>query len=83
MATVDILLPTCNRLSSLIMTLSGIATQAWRDLHVIVADQSEQPIENEQVLRTLCRVIEVRGGSVEWHTRQQVQIGRASCRERV
>ncbi len=72
MATVDILLPTCNRLSSLIMTLTGVATQTWRDIHVIVADQSEQPVENEQVLLALRRVIEVRGGSVEWHTRPQV-----------
>lgn len=72
MATVDILLPTYNRLSSLIMTLTGIAEQTWRDLHVIVADQSEQPVENEQVIQTLCRVIEVRGGSIEWHTRPSV-----------
>ena len=72
MATVDVLLPTYNRLSSLIMTLTGVAEQTWRDLHVIVADQSERSVENEQVIQTLCRVIEVRGGSVEWHTRPSV-----------
>ncbi len=72
MATVDILLPTCNRLSSLIMTLTGVAAQTWHDLHVIVADQSEQPVENEQVLQTLRRVIEAHGGSVEWHTRPSI-----------
>jgi glycosyltransferase involved in cell wall biosynthesis len=72
MAAVDILLPTYNRLASLIMTLSGVAGQTWRDLRVIVADQSEQPVENEQVLQTLRRVIEARGGSVEWYTRPSV-----------
>ena len=72
MATVDVLLPTYNRLNSLIMTLSGVAAQTLTDLRVIVADQSQQPIEREQVIQTLRRVIEARGGSVEWHTRQQI-----------
>jgi glycosyltransferase involved in cell wall biosynthesis len=72
MATVDVLLPTYNRLSSLIMTLTGVAEQTWHDLHVIVADQSEQSVENEQVIQTLRRVIEVRGGSVAWYTRPSV-----------
>jgi GT2 family glycosyltransferase len=72
MATVDILLPTYNRLSSLILTLAGVASQTLRDLHVIVADQSQQPVENEQIVQTLRRIIEVRGGSVEWHSRPQI-----------
>ena len=72
MATVDILLPTYNRLTSLIMTLSGVAAQTLTDLRVIVADQSQQPVEQEPVIQTLRRVIEVRGGSVEWHTRPQI-----------
>lgn len=80
MTTVDILLPTCNRLSSLIMTLSGVAAQTLCDLRVIVSDQSASPVEDEQVVRTLRRVIEVRGGSVEWHTRPQVH-GIAEQRE--
>ena len=71
-AAVDILLPTCTRLSSLIMTLSGVAAQTLRNVHVIVADQSEQSVEQEQVLQTLRRVIEARGGSVEWHDRGPV-----------
>jgi len=54
------------------MTLSGIAAQTLKDLHVIVADQSDMPVENEQVVQTLRRVIEARGGSVEWHTRPQI-----------
>jgi glycosyltransferase involved in cell wall biosynthesis len=72
MATVDVLLPTYNRLTSLIMTLSGVAAQTHADLHVIVADQSQDPVEQDPVVQTLRRVIEARGGSVEWHTRPQV-----------
>src|SRR5437762_1099486 len=72
MATVDILIPTYNRLSSLILTLSGVASQILRDIHVIVADQGQQPVENEQVVPTLRRLLEVRGGSLEWHTRPQI-----------
>ena len=72
MATVDVLLPTYDRLTSLIMALSGVAAQTLTDLRVIVADQSQEPVEQEQVIQTLRRVIEVRGGSVEWHTRPQI-----------
>lgn len=72
MATVDILLPTYNRLTSLILTLSGVASQTLRDIHVIVADQSQVPVGNEQVVQTLRRIVEARGGSVEWHTRSQI-----------
>lgn len=70
--SVDVLLPTCNRLESLIYTLSGIASQTFRQMRVIVSDQSQEPVEQMQVIQTLRRVIEVRGGEVEWHTRPQV-----------
>ena len=70
--SVDILLPTCNRLESLIYTLSGIASQSFQPLKVIVSDQSQEPVEQVQVIQTLRRIIEVRGGEVEWHTRPQV-----------
>jgi GT2 family glycosyltransferase len=72
MASIDILLPTCNRLSSLILTLSGVAAQTLRDVRVIVADQSEPPVQDEQVVQTLRHIIEARGGCIEWHTRSQV-----------
>jgi GT2 family glycosyltransferase len=72
MAQVDILVPTYNRLSSLILTLSGVAAQALSDIRIIVADQSDEPVEHLQVIQTLRRIIEARGGSVCWHTRPQV-----------
>src|SRR5919199_1322923 len=69
MAIADILLPTCNRLDSLIMTLSGVAAQTVTDIHVIVADQSTEAVGDSPVIQTLRRLIEARGGSVEWHYR--------------
>jgi glycosyltransferase involved in cell wall biosynthesis len=66
---IDILLPTFNRLSSLIMTLSGVASQTRSDLRVIVADQSKQSVVEDQVVQTLFRVIEARGGTVNYHHR--------------
>jgi hypothetical protein len=66
---VDILLPTCNRLPSLIMTLSGVAAQSLTSVRVIVADQSIHPARDARVVETLIRVIEARGGAVEWRHR--------------
>ncbi len=71
-AEADVLLPTCNRRESLLMALSGLAAQTLRRMRVIVADQSDEPAECSPVVQALRRVIEVRGGAVEWHTRPQV-----------
>ncbi len=72
MPTVDVLLPTYNRLSSFILTLSGIASQSIRNLHVIIADQSQHPTAQSQEVQCLLRVIEARGGSTEYHHRTQI-----------
>jgi glycosyltransferase involved in cell wall biosynthesis len=69
MPQVDILLPTCNRQESLILTLSGVASQTFQDYHLIVADQSEEPAANSPVVQSLLRIIEARGGTHEWHYR--------------
>lgn len=69
MPAVDVLLPTCNRLPSLILTLSGVAGQTLTDLRVIVSDQSRESVGDVPVIKTLRRVIEARGGSVAWHYR--------------
>ena len=70
--TADVLLPTCNRLPSLIMTLAGLAGQASSNLRVIVADQSDEPAGWHPVVRALFRVLEARGGEVAYHPREQV-----------
>jgi GT2 family glycosyltransferase len=68
----DILLPTCNRPASLVMTLSGVAAQTLVPLRLVVADQSDEPQDEEPVVRSLLRIIEAHGGEVEWHSRPQV-----------
>lgn len=72
MALVDVLLPTCNRIESLILTLSGVAAQSLRDLRVVVADQSRAPVAESPVVQALGRIITARGGIVEWHHRSSV-----------
>lgn len=72
METIDILLPTYNRLSALIMTLTGVAAQSWRDLRVIISDQSDEPVSDAQVIQSLWRMIEARGGSVVYYHRPPV-----------
>jgi GT2 family glycosyltransferase len=69
---IDILLPTYNRLSSLIMTLAGIAGQTRSDLRVVIADQSQRPVGEEQVVQSLFRMIEARGGSIVYHHRPPI-----------
>jgi glycosyltransferase involved in cell wall biosynthesis len=69
---IDVLLPTINRLPSLVMTLAGVATQTMPTLRVVVSDQSDVPVEEERVVRALFRVIDARGGALEYHRRPQV-----------
>lgn len=72
MAGVDVLVATYNRPESLIMTLAGLASQTQTDLRVIVADQSDETVGDHETILMLRRVIEARGGCVEWHTRPQI-----------
>ncbi|HXR66347.1 MAG TPA: glycosyltransferase family A protein [Ktedonobacteraceae bacterium] len=69
---IDILLPTYNRLSSLIMTLAGIAGQTRSDLRVVIADQSQRLVDEEQVVQSLFRMIEARGGSIVYYHRPPI-----------
>lgn len=52
------------------MTLSGVAAQTVTDLEVVVSSQGRHRAEDSPVARALGRVIEARGGSVEWHHRE-------------
>src|SRR5260370_3943492 len=54
------------------MTLAGVAAQTHRDIRVIIADQSREPAGDEQVVQTAGRVIEARGGCIEWYDRRPV-----------
>ena len=67
--SVDILLPTYDRLPSLIMCLSGIAGQTCSNFRLIISDKSETPVKDNQVIQSLIRVIEAHGGTVDYHYR--------------
>ena len=64
------LIPTYERAESLLMTLSGVAAQTVTDLQVEVSSQGRRKAEDSPVARALGRMIEARGGSVEWHHRE-------------
>lgn len=71
MTHVDVLLPTCDREASLVMTLAGLAAQDERDFHLVISDQGRTPVREQPVVRSLLRVIEARGGTIEWHGRER------------
>jgi GT2 family glycosyltransferase len=71
-AAVDVLVPTCNRLESLILTLSGVAAQSLAQVRLVLSDQSDRPAAASPVVETLRRIVEARGGRWEYHHRRQV-----------
>ena len=69
---IDILLPTCNRLESLIFTLGGIAAQSLTGFRLIVADQSDRDARASAAVQSLLRIIQAHGSQVDWHWRRPV-----------
>lgn len=70
MAAVDVLIPTLNRPVELAVTLTGVASQGIHDLRVVIADQGEESACNYPAVATVRRLIEARGGKVEWLRRE-------------
>lgn len=52
------------------MTLSGVASQTVTELQVVVSSQGRHKAEDSHVSQALGRVIQARGGSIEWHHRE-------------
>lgn len=71
MPRIDVLLPTCNRPLALAMTLSGLATQSFRDYRLVVADQSDTPARAHPTIASLERIVEVASHPVAWHRRDE------------
>lgn len=69
MTLVDVLLPTCNRLPSLTMTLAGLAGQSLTDFRLILSDQSRQPVMESPAVKSLLSILEAHGCLVETHYR--------------
>lgn len=70
MSSVDVLLPAGNHLESLIMTLSGIATQSLNCFRLIVADGGETPARNSSAIQSLVVIFQVRCETVDWFHRR-------------
>ena len=66
---VSVLIPTYNRPEALAATLTAVAAQSLRGLDVVIADQGdadrgEQCAAQSRTVRTLCRLLELHGGTV-------------------
>jgi len=53
---VSVLIPTFNRLTALVATLTALTTQDFKDFEVVIADQSDVFIGNDGVIQTLQRI---------------------------
>lgn len=69
MTLVDVLLPTCNRLPSLTMTLAGLSGQSLTGFRLILSDQSNQPVIGSPAVKSLLYILESHGCMVETHYR--------------
>lgn len=69
MATVDVLVPTCNRKTGLAVVLTSLFGQTFDDFSVIVSDQSDDDAEylDSIEIRTLVSALRWRGHHVELH----------------
>lgn len=65
MTKVDVLIPTRNRPTTLAVTLTGLAFQEYSDFSVIIADQSDQPIDHDPSVGTVVRLLRRRGNDVK------------------
>ena len=70
MSTVSVLIPTYERAESLVMALSGVTSQTVTHLQVVVSSQGRYRAQASPVAQALGRIIEARGGSIEWHHRE-------------
>jgi GT2 family glycosyltransferase len=67
-ASIDVLVPTCNRPAALAVTLTALAGQTWRDLRIVVSDQGDAPeLAAAPELRAVLRFVRAQGRAVEVH----------------
>jgi GT2 family glycosyltransferase len=68
MAAVDILIPTCNRMAGLAVTLTSLIGQTWQDFRVVISDQTEdEDVESSPVVLAPVRVLRFHGHTVDIH----------------
>lgn len=64
---IDILIPTYNRTAALAVTLTALAMQADRAWRLVIADQSDAPVEDEGVVAAALRLLRFKGNTVAVH----------------
>lgn len=70
MQTVDVLVPTCDRMPSLAMTLTALAAQRAASFRVLVSDQSERyDVDEAKEIRAVARLLRLHGhrGEISKH----------------
>jgi GT2 family glycosyltransferase len=67
-ASVDVLVPTCNRAAALAVTLASLAAQTFPTLRLVISDQSDgDGVERTGEVLALLRYLRARGRVVETH----------------
>ncbi|MDP8957968.1 MAG: glycosyltransferase [Actinomycetota bacterium] len=64
-ASVDVLIPTCDRPAALAVTLTSLASQTFDRFRVIVSDQGDEPVLTSGEAAAVVRVLEAKGRQVE------------------
>lgn len=67
-ARVDVLIPTCDRLAGLAVTLTSLFAQDFRDFRIVISDQGESSRADESAeVKAIVRLLVARGVEVEMH----------------
>jgi GT2 family glycosyltransferase len=67
-AAVDVLIPTCNRVAALAVTLTSLAAQTWPTLRIVISDQSDgDGVVGAPEVLALLRYLRAHGRVVEMH----------------
>ena len=62
---IDVLIPTCDRLTALAITLAGLSGQLFNDFNVVIADQSENyDVKNSKEIQAVKTILESNGNHV-------------------
>lgn len=65
MGKVTILIPTCNRLTALAVTLTSLISQTFRSFEVVVSDQSNKfNVENDPSIQAVVRILKSHGNEI-------------------
>ncbi|HEY1007486.1 MAG TPA: glycosyltransferase family A protein, partial [Sphingobacteriaceae bacterium] len=56
---VSVLIPTYNRHHALAVTLTALSAQTWKDMELVISDQSDAYAGDDQAVRTLVTLLQI------------------------